>query len=143
MHTTAPPTASAKAAGRRLLWLGIGLVLLGRLVRVAFMFGAGIMPSPWWAPVLTTLGVALITLSLVRRFTASRIAALVLVGLLAVGDWWFVLGYSRIPAYTGPVSAQQPFPAFSPAALADGTPFTRDDLVGEQDTVLVFFRGFW
>ena len=68
---------------------------------------------------------------------------LLLIGLLTVGEWWFLLGYSRLPTYAGPVLAEQPFPDFAPASLADGTPFTRDNLIGEKDTVLVFFRGFW
>jgi hypothetical protein len=143
MHTSTPPAAAATAAGRRLLWLGIVLFLLGRIVKLVLTLGAGFLHTPWYSPALATLGVALIALSIVRRWTAWRLVALVLIGLLTAGEWWFLLGYSRIPTYAGPVSAKRPFPAFSPASRADGTPFTRDDLIGEQDTVLVFFRGLW
>ena len=48
----------------------------------------------------------------------------------------------RLPAYTGPVAAGRPFPAFA-TIRADGTPFTQSDLEGDQDTVMVFFRGRW
>jgi hypothetical protein len=143
MHSTIPPTASAKGAGRLLLWLGIGAFLLGRIVKLVLVFGAGFLHTPWYSASLATVGAGLIALSLVRRLTVWRIVALLLIGLLAVGEWWFLLGYSRIPPYAGPVSAEQPFPAFSPASHADGAPFTRDHLIGEKDTVLVFFRGHW
>jgi hypothetical protein len=143
MHATTPPSASAKAAGRPLLWLGIVLFLLGRIIKAVVLFGAGVLLTPWYSPILGTMGVGLIALSIVRRRTVWRIVALVLIGLLTAGEWWLLLAYSRIPTYAGPVAAQQPFPEFSPASLADGTSFTRDNLVGEKDTVLVFFRGFW
>ena len=143
MTTTIPPIAAAPAAGRRLLWLGIAIFLLGRLVKAVLVFGAGVLHTPWYSPILATIGVGLIALSLVRRVTVWRIVALLLIGLLAAGEWWFLLGYSRIPTYAGPVSVEQPFPEFSPASLADGTLFTRDNLIGEKDTVLVFFRGLW
>jgi hypothetical protein len=143
MHATTPPIASAKAPGRPLLWLGIAFFLLGRIVKAVLLFGAGVLHTSWYSPILATIGVGLIALSIVRRLTAWRIVALLLIGLLTVGEWWFLLGYSRLPTYAGPVSAGQPFPEFSAASLADGTPFTRDNLIGEKDTVLVFFRGFW
>jgi hypothetical protein len=140
---TTSPTDSGKAAGWRLLWLGIVLFLLGRIVKMVLVFGAGFLHTPWYSASLATVGAGLIALSIVRRFTVWRVAALLLIGLLAVGEWWFLLGYSRVPAYAGPVSAEHDFPQFSPAHLADGTPFRRGNLVGEKDTVLVFFRGFW
>ncbi len=143
MSTTTPPLASAKAAGRPLLWLGIAFFLLGRIVKAVLVFGAGLLHTPWYSPILATIGVGLIALSIVRRLTAWRIVALLLVGALAAGEWWFLLSYSRIPTYAGPASAEQPFPEFSPASLADGTPFARDNLIGEKHTVLVFFRGRW
>jgi hypothetical protein len=68
--------------------------------------------------------------------------ALVLVAFLAAGEWWFLLNYARLPAYTGPVAAGGPFPDFQ-AAKTDGTPFTRTDLAGDRGTALVFFRGHW
>jgi hypothetical protein len=62
--------------------------------------------------------------------------------MLAGIEWFFLLEYTLLPAYTGPVKAGESFPEFS-AARHDGTPFTRGDLVGPKDTALVFFRGHW
>ena len=73
---------------------------------------------------------------------ASCIAALVLCGLLAGAQWYFLLSLSKVPAYTGPVSSGVSFPAFS-TMLADGSPFDQDSFPGEQNTALVFFRGRW
>jgi hypothetical protein len=143
MHTTTPPSAGAKAAGRPLLWLGIVIALLGVVVYGSLAFGTGFLHTPWYMPIMATIGVCIILLSIVLRLTVLRIVALLIIGLLAAGEWWWLLGLSRLPAYAGPVAAAQPFPEFSPASLADGTPFTRDKLLGEKDTVLVFFRGFW
>ena len=68
--------------------------------------------------------------------------ALILVALLAAGEWWFLLVYVRLPAYTGPVAARQSFPEFH-ALRVDGTGFTQRDFVGDRDTALIFFRGHW
>ena len=61
--------------------------------------------------------------------------------LLAGAEWAFLLEM-RLPAYTGPVAAGQPFPEFT-TQRADGTPFTQHDLEGDQKNVMVFFRGRW
>jgi hypothetical protein len=143
MTTQAPPIAPPKSAGRPLLWLGIAAALLGLIVYAALLMAFGFLHMPWYAPALATLGVGLIVLSLLRRATVTRIVALVLFGLLTAGEWWFLLVGSRLPAYAGPVSAESPFPDFAPAQHADGTRFTRKDLIGDKDTVLIFFRGHW
>jgi hypothetical protein len=103
---------------------------------------AGRTDTPWYAPALATIGVLLVLLSLQRRTSAWRGIAFVLVAALAGLQWWFLLGYTRLPTYTGPVAAGESFPAFA-AKRANGTPFTRADLAGDQATALVFFRGHW
>jgi len=123
--------------------LGIVIALFGLGVYVVLAIGTGFLHTPWYMPVLATIGTCLIVISIVRRLTIWRIVAVLIIGLLTAGEWWWLLDFSRLPAYAGPVSVDQPFPEFSPASLADGTPFTRDSLIGEKDTVLVFFRGFW
>jgi hypothetical protein len=143
MHTATPPIAPGKTAGRPLLWLGIALFLLGRALKAVITFWVGYLHVPWYSPILGALGVGLLVLSIVRRWTVWRIVALLILGGLTVGEWWFYLVYSRVPPYVGPVAADHPFPEFSPAALADGAPFTRANLAGEKSTVLVFFRGHW
>ena len=65
-----------------------------------------------------------------------------LVVLALAGFQWTFLFLVRLPEYTGPVAVGQPFPAFT-TQRADGTSFTQRDLAGEQNNVLVFFRGRW
>jgi peroxiredoxin len=48
----------------------------------------------------------------------------------------------RLPPYAGPVAVGRPFPAFE-ARRADGKPFSQVDVTGDQQNVLVFFRGRW
>ena len=67
--------------------------------------------------------------------------ALLPVLLVTAVSWALLLG-DRVPAYTGPVTVGQPVLAFA-TKRADGSPFTQRDLEGDQDNVLVFFRGRW
>jgi hypothetical protein len=96
----------------------------------------------WYMPVLATLGVGLVILSLRRRRTVWRGLAFALVLFVSGAGWWFLASYTRLPAYTGPVAAGAAFPEFR-AIRADGTAFTRADLTGDRATALVFFRGHW
>jgi hypothetical protein len=143
MNASTPTIAPAKSSGRVLLWLGIAVALLGAIGYGIALMKFAILDTPWYVPILATLGVCLIALSIVRRLTIWRIAALLLIGLLAGSEWWFLAVESRLQPYTGPVVPEKPFPEFSPAYQSDGTAFTRDNLVGKENTVLVFFRGFW
>ncbi len=128
------------AAGRVLLWLGLGCLLLGPVLYVV-QLRAGRFDTPWYMPALATLGTGLVLIALWRRRSAWRVLSLGLVALLAGGEWWFI-EHSRLPAYTGPLAGGKPFPEFR-ASRADGSAFTRADFEGERDTVLVFFRGRW
>jgi hypothetical protein len=141
MSTTSPPIAPPKSGGRLLLWVGLLAAPLG-IAAYVLQMKAAVLTTPWYAPALATLGTVLVLVALLRRPTVWRAGALLLVGLLTAGEWWFLLGASRLPTYAGPVAVDRPFPEFA-AALADGTPFTHDNLKGDQDTVLVFFRGHW
>jgi hypothetical protein len=127
--------------GRSLLLLGVFLAVAGPVLMILLMFAAKILITNWYAPLLGTLGVALIVLALIRSRSIWRWTALVIFTLLAGFQWWalFAMG---LPAYTGPVKNGQTFPAFA-TTLADGSPFTQDDLRGDQNTVMVFFRGHW
>jgi cytochrome oxidase Cu insertion factor (SCO1/SenC/PrrC family) len=97
--------------------------------------------APWSLPASATLGAIFLVVSLWGRRTVWRVLALLLVVLLAGAETSFLL-MIRLPAYTGPVAAGQPFPAFA-TVRADGTTFTQHDLEGDPDNVLVFFRGRW
>lgn len=132
---------TARRPGRSLLLLGICLVVGGQLLFMLLMFAAKILITPWYAPVLGTLGVALIILALMRSRSIWRWTAVVIFTLF-VAFQWYALFAMRTPAYTGPVKDGEPFPAFA-TTLADGSAWTQDDLKGDQNTVMVFFRGHW
>jgi len=127
--------------GRSLLLLGVFLAVAGPVLMILLMFAFKILITPWYAPLLGTLGVALIVLALTRSRSIWRWTAVVIFTLLAAFQWWALLGM-RTPAYTGPVKDGHPFPAFA-TTLADGSAFTQADLQGDQNTVMVFFRGHW
>jgi hypothetical protein len=96
---------------------------------------------PWYMPALALLGVVLVVMSLWQRRTLWRVLALLAVVLLA-GAELAVLYAMRLPPYLGPIAEGRPFPAFE-AKQAEGTPFTENNLTGDQHQVLVFFRGRW
>jgi len=127
--------------GRSLLLLGVLVALAGPVLNIVLVFAAKILITNWYGPLLGTLGLALIVLALTRSRSFWRWTAAVIFTLLVGFQWWalFAMG---LPAYTGPVKDGQTFPAFA-TTLADGSAFTQDDLKGDQNTVMVFFRGHW
>jgi hypothetical protein len=134
-------TATRQHPGRSLLFLGMFLVVGSYALSMVLMLGAKILRESWYAPILGTLGVALIILALMRSRSIWRWIAVVVFTLFVAFQWW--AGFAmRLPAYTGPVKGGQTFPAFA-TTLADGSAFTQDDLKGDQNTVMVFFRGHW
>lgn len=132
---------SATYPGRALLILGVLVALAGPVLNIVLMFAAGILVTPWYSPILGTIGVAMIVAALRRSRSGWRWTAVGFCTLLA-GFGWFVVFAMQTPAYTGPVKAGQPFPAFA-TTLADGAAFTQADLRGDRSTVMVFFRGRW
>jgi hypothetical protein len=139
MHDLLKPTA--RHPGRRWLLLGLFLALAGPGLMFLLTFAARILITPWYAPILGTLGVALIVFALVRSRSIWRWTAVVIFTLFVAVQWWALLAM-RLPTYAGPVKDDEPIPAFT-TTLADGSGFTQDDLKGEQNTVMVFFRGHW
>ena len=133
-------TASTRPSGRLFLAAGLAIGALGVLGYV-LQLSMQRLSTPWYLPISATLGVLLLVASLRQARTVWRTLALVLVVVLAVAEWGFVLR-TRLPAYAGPVEADQSFPAFA-TARADGTPFARRDLDGDQNSLFVFFRGRW
>jgi hypothetical protein len=132
---------TARHPGRSLLLLGVLVAVAGPVLMILLMFAAKILITPWYAPLLGTLGVALIILALMRSRSIWRWTAAVLFTLLAAAQW-LILFAMGLPPYTGPVKDGEPFPAFA-TTLADGSAFTQADLQGDQNTVMVFFRGHW
>jgi hypothetical protein len=137
---TPSPNVSHGRPGRSLVALGLALPLLA-VTAYAAQLSTYRMTTPWYLPVAATLGVVLVAAALWQARTIWRWLALLPVLLMCAAAWLFVLG-TRLPAYTGPVAAGEPFPAFT-TARADGTRFTERDLTGDADNVLVFFRGRW
>jgi len=143
METTSTPRAlSKRSPGRIYLLLGIGLALSGPIAYLIQIQAKHFLGVPWYAAVLGTAGVLLLLVALVQARTVTRFLVLGLVVLVAGLEWYFLLGLTKLPAYTGPVSAGTAFPAFT-ASSVDGSPFTQESLKGNQNTAMVFFRGRW
>jgi hypothetical protein len=127
--------------GRSFLVLGMLISLAGPVI-YAIQLHVKVLSTPWYVPILATAGLVLLVQALVRSRSVWRWVACVLFSLLAVWSWLALLVLLSAPAYTGPVKAGQPFPEFT-TTLADGSTFNQESLQGEQNTVLVFFRGRW
>jgi 4-amino-4-deoxy-L-arabinose transferase-like glycosyltransferase len=136
-----PSAAPRPSRGRLFLVLGLGLAVLGFVGYALQLMVLHNLKLPVYLPVAATLGLLCVLAALWRRRTVGRVLALLVVVLLAAGSWAVVLG-EPLPAYTGPVAVGKPFPEFA-TVQADGSPFLRQNLVGDQDNVLVFFRGRW
>jgi hypothetical protein len=132
--------SASRHPGRSLLFLGMFVAVAGPVLMFVLMFAAKILITPWYAPILGTVGVALIILAMMRSRSIWRWTAVVIFTLLVAFQWWALFAM-RLPAYTGPVKNREPFPAFA-TTLADGSAFTQDNLK-DQNTVMVFFRGHW
>src|SRR5947208_874529 len=119
MTTTSSPPVKRQHPGRAYLALGLGLVVLGiagYVVQIRMMR----LFTPWYTPILATLGVLFVIVSLWQQRSVWRILGLILVVLVAGFEWTFLLAL-RLPAYSGPVAVDQPFPGFA-TVRADGTP---------------------
>ena len=139
MNTSSAPVPRPYP-GRLFLLLGLALPF-GGIVAYMLQFLAHRLMAPWYVPCLAVLGLLFIAVSLWQARSAWRVLALLLVLLLTCAECALLLAM-RLPAYTGPVAVDRPFPVFA-TLRADGTTFTQADLQGEQDNVMVFFRGRW
>jgi hypothetical protein len=119
---------------------GLGLAVLG-VAAYAIQLSLGRLMLPWYMPAAALVGVACVVASLWKRRTVWRALALVVIVLLA-GLELLALFAMRLPPYAGPIAVGRPFPVFE-ARRADGTPFTQNDLIGDQHHAFVFFRGRW
>jgi hypothetical protein len=126
--------------GRWRFRLGWALLLTGLIVYGVQLVALKQFVVPWYAPVLGTMGVVAMLSAMRQRWTLWRTVGLALCALLVALQWFFLVSASRLPTYAGPETGHK-FPAFT-AVRADGSPFTERNL-GEQATVLLFFRGRW
>jgi hypothetical protein len=97
--------------------------------------------TPYQAPILATLGVLLMAVSLWQRGGIIRGIALFLFAALCGLEWFLLLVAMKTPDYAGPTVGQKT-PPFT-TTLANGSAFTNDDLAKGENTVLIFFRGHW
>jgi hypothetical protein len=141
METNSNAVASRQFPGRHYAWLGVAAVVLGPVLYSIQMTARILTVVPWYAPILATVGLGLSIFALGQARSAWRFIGLGFCFLLAAFQWFIVLP-SKLPEYSGPATVGKPLPEFS-ATRADGTPFESDDLAGEQNTVMVFFRGRW
>jgi hypothetical protein len=120
--------------------VGVLLFLLGPAV-YAVQIGLKHLSMPWYLPLLASVGVLFMLISVWRRRGIWRISLCVLFSLLCGFEWFLMLVAFNTPAYAGPPPGAK-VPAFS-TTLADGKPFTNKDLESGMPAVLVFFRGRW
>lgn len=135
-----PSVSRTRTPGRGLLWLGLAVPIVGLVGWIAQLWLRH-LTMPWYLPCAGTVGVLLLVAALWKARSIWRVLALIVIGLLTVGEWTLVLGLG-LPPYEGPVTVDKPFPAFT-TLKGDGTQFTQRDLQGDQNTVLVGFRGRW
>src|SRR5262249_3821731 len=105
-------------------------------------FGLKQLVVPWYMPILGTVGVLLMAASLRQRTTLWRTVGVGLFALLGVVEWYFLLSFTRVPAYRGPAEVGRLIPPFA-TTTANGRTFTDQDLQDGTPTALVFFRGRW
>jgi hypothetical protein len=132
--------APGRIRGRFFLLAGFGVAILG-IAALATRIALQRLTTPWYMPALAGLGVIFAVISVLERRTLGRIIGLSVLVLLT-GAELALLYAMRLPPYTGPIVIGKAFPAFE-AKRADGTPFTQHDFRGEENNVLVFFRGRW
>ena len=133
---------SAKAQRRWPLFVvGVLLFVLGPALNFGQMM-LGYLWTAWYVPVLATLGVVLMFVSIRQRRGVWRSVGLVLFALMCGGEWYLMLVAAKSPEYTGPARPGSKLPEFA-AVLADGAPFTNKDVENELRSVLVFNRGRW
>lgn len=137
----AAPADKRRYPGRLLLWLGVLAAVAGPVIYTIQVQCKSLL-TPWYVPILATLGALLIVSSLVRSRTIARWGAVGLVTLFAGLIWLMMLVGMATPPYTGPATVGQAFPRFK-TRLAGGGSFQQGDLRGDKDTVLLFFRGRW
>ena len=125
------------------------LFLVGALFFLAGPIGVAIqfivlrhLTTPWYLPVLSTLGVALMAASVWQRGGVVRSVGLAFFALVCGLQWAMITFAMRTPEYTGPAQVNQKAQPFR-ASRADGRSFTQGDLAAGKATVLLFYRGHW
>lgn len=143
---SAAPPRVARKPGRLFFWTGIALGILGPVLYMVQLMGFKLTTVPWYLLAfaggsLLLLLAALVQARSVWQFVA-RFVALGVFGVVPSLMVFFILFMTKLPDYTGPVARENIFPPFETTQW-DGKPFTDKSLQGDQNTVMVFFRGRW
>ena len=135
--------ASTAAPPRRMPFylVGVGLFIIGPAIYFV-QFRMPYLVVPWHVPILASVGVVCLLISVARRRGIVRIVGLVLLAVVCGAEWYFLLVTAKNPDYQGPALVGQPLPAFA-STFADGKPFSNKDLETGTPTALVFYRGHW
>jgi len=133
--------ASRPARPWPLFLFGLVLVVAGLVAYFILFFSMHRLWTPWYVPILSTIGALLMVTSVWRRRGIVR-GVLAVLFLLFAGFTWMALVSMRTPEYAGPATPGHTVPTFT-AALANGTSFTNEDLEGGSPSVVLFFRGQW
>jgi hypothetical protein len=143
MENLQPDNASASPPPRRLPFfsLAILLCLVGPVI-YGVRFGQHHLETPWYVPVLTSIGVLFMVVSVWQRRGVLRSVVLVLFVFVCWFEWYFVVVATKTPQYAGPAIPGHKVPTFA-TTLANGTAFTSKDLEAGKSTVLIFYRGRW
>src|SRR5262249_46613652 len=116
---------------------GALLFLVGPGIYVA-QFRLKLLDTPWYVPILATLGVLCMAVSVLQRRGMVRIIGLILFTLLCGLEWFAILKATLSPPYTGPAAAGQKIPDFT-TTLAGGAEFSSQDLAKGKNSVLIFY----
>jgi hypothetical protein len=143
MTTSSPQHPAETRSPRRWYFFAAGFLLFLLGPGVYFLeFRAKHLGLPWYVPVLAAIGVILMSVWAWQRPRWWRIASVVPFAIVCGLEWFIVFVATSTPTYTGPAEVGRAIPKFA-TALADGTPFTDDELRQGVPTALVFFRGRW
>jgi hypothetical protein len=93
-------------------------------------------------PILATLGIICMLLSVLQRGGFMRIAGFLLFAFVSGAQWYMLLHGMNTPPYTGPANPGSPVPTMA-AKAADGRVFSSSDLGNGQPSVMLFYRGLW
>ena len=140
MHQTLPDEVKPPR-GWPLFLAGAVLFVLGPIGYV-IQFEQAHFTTPWYLPILSTLGVLLMAASVFRSWSVLRTIGVVVFALICGLEWFVFAVATKTPPYAGPAIAGARTPAFS-AKLADGQTFTDRDLARGTPTILLFYRGHW
>jgi hypothetical protein len=138
---TQPSTDETAPRRRPLFLLGFLLFVLGPVI-FFIQFKLGRLVTPWHVPILSTIGVLCMAVSVGQRRGIVRGVGFGAFVIVCVLEWLFVAHVIKTPVYAGPAEPGRKVPEFT-ATRADGRAFTHTDLEDGNHTVIVFFRGRW